>query len=73
MNKVINNRIKRLERKAGTGDGFKRYLASISNLHGGLPPAPTPPISPAKQEEIDKAFALLSEEELSILADICAG
>lgn len=73
MNKAINNRIKRLERKEGTGDGLRRYLAAISDLHGGLPLAPTPPISAEKQAKIDNAFALLNEEELSRLADICTG
>lgn len=70
MNKVINNRLKRLEKKAGKGDGLKRYIAAISDLPWGLPPTPTPtpPISPEKQAQIDNAFALLSEEELAMLA-----
>ena len=61
MNKIMSNRIKRLEKESGGDNGLAEYLKCIGGLAMG-PPSQRPPISKEKQEQIDFAWSKVSEE-----------
>ena len=72
MNKPLRNRLTRLEKVEGVGNGIKKCFMAMWKLPRHAPPGVSAPIPPEMEVDIRNAFSQLSEEEVAILSEICS-